>query len=66
MMDDKELYPKWRDDSCAVCAKYAGWCDFCDRRIVSGQSLIMRRHGKWFHKRCAEKLYRECCATAAS
>jgi hypothetical protein len=66
IMDDKDLYPKWRDDSCAIVARFPGRCDFCDLRIIAGRSMIQRRHGKWLHKRCAEKLYRECCATVAS
>jgi hypothetical protein len=64
-MDDKDLYPKWRDDTCAVYARYPGVCDYCDGRIIAGRSVIQRRHGKWFHKRCAAQLYRECCSQVA-
>jgi hypothetical protein len=63
-MDDK-VSPRWQDDTCVIVARYSGWCGYCGGRITREKSKIQRRHGEWFHQRCAEQLVRECCRTVA-
>jgi hypothetical protein len=59
IMEDRMYYPRWHDDTCALVAKYSGQCDYCDRKIKSGRSMIAKRHGAWLHLACATRVDRE-------